>query len=108
MLNLTLLTIQNQKSKQMGAHVILISVENEKAISTTIPMRVAEEEGLEYGDKVRPNAGFMKRIDQKYKDFVKENPDALMESDAHGQLSADLVLFDVNEERGYRFDYSGF
>jgi hypothetical protein len=95
----------------MGAHVILISVKNKKATNTTIPMRIAENHGLEYGDPVTPNSGFMDHVRKNVRrtyEFIVANPDAVMESDAHGQLSADLVIFDDKEECGYRFDYSGF
>jgi len=95
----------------MGAHVILISVESKKALSTTIPLVTFTTQGMSYGDSILLNEGALRLLSARYErefEFVTENPDALLESDAHGQVSAEDVVFDVKDERGYRFVYSGW
>lgn len=98
----------------MGAHAILISVNSKKAVNSSIPLAVVE--------KFRTNEGYPIRVDrtafvaylkesihQSYRnlaDFVEAADDLMIESDAHGQLSAYDVVFSDTDRRQYYFDTS--
>lgn len=95
----------------MGAHAILISVRNKQAVGTTLPMAVV--------DRFRVNDGYPVRVSTSLKDHLREHfpreakfmemfDDAIIESDAHGQLCSWDVVFAEDKEGGYYFNYDNF
>jgi hypothetical protein len=95
----------------MGAYVILISVKAKVAMFTCLPLAVVTDFVEEKGYPKKANLELLVHLAEHFKKeyaFFEAFPDTVMESDAHGQLSADDVKFDTDDKRGYEFDYSNF
>jgi len=95
----------------MGAYVIMISVKAQVAMFTVLPLAVVTNFVKMEGYPIKANLELLVHLAEHFKKeyaFIQAFPDAVMESDAHGQLSADIVKFDTDEPRGYYFDYSNF
>ena len=96
----------------MGAHAILISVNSKKAVNTSVPLAIVEKFKTNEGYPIRVDrAAFVaylrESIHERYRalaDFVESADDVVIESDAHGQLSAYDVVFSDTDSRQYYFD----
>lgn len=91
------------------AHAILISVKYRKVLNTTIPMETIERFRKGGGYPIPVDREEIKRYfetidpDKDHTHFMDFYEDFVIESDAHGSLSAHDVVFDPKRERGYYF-----